>query len=91
MTTSKKTTNAPAPPFGDYITKFLLSGPGQRDAMPDAARRAELEQAIGRFGERIGECWRQHHVWLRSEAARLEIKPRFPGNRYFSEALAAGR
>ena len=37
----------------------------------------------------VADLWREHETELRREAARLGIRPAFPGRRYFAEACAA--
>ncbi len=76
------------PPFGEYVVKLLLAGPGVCYVPPgDENTRKELLAAYGRFGENVAATWRTHHVWLRQTATERAIQPRFSGL-FFAEALA---
>jgi hypothetical protein len=77
------------PPFGDWVTKFLLAGPSAGPVPRDLATREELRDAWGKSGERCGATWTQHEAWLRATAAERNIQPTFRGQ-FFIEALAKG-
>lgn len=81
------TTDTPTPPFGEFVTKYLLVGPKAGCVPRDPATRSELTLASGRMGERIAGTWRTHERWLRSIAAERGIQPPFNG-RFFAEAIA---
>jgi len=81
-----------AAPLTDYVVTLLLAGPAAVGSIPprDAATRAELARCWGRHGERCGATWNEHHVWLRAQATTRGIRPVWPRNRFFAEALTAG-
>jgi hypothetical protein len=83
-------TTGPAPFTSTYVIELLLHGPSLRYQVPgDARAREELRMGWGVAGEKAALAWERHETFLRSEAVARGIRPRWPGNRFFAEALAA--
>jgi len=85
-------TDATAPLFGDYVIRLLTAGPAGVSGPPcDAETRAELARCWGVHGERVAGVWHEHETFLRGAAAARGIRPTWPRNRFFAEAIAAGQ
>jgi hypothetical protein len=86
-----ETPDTTAPPFGEFVTRYLLN-PATAGEMPrDPATREDMKRAIGRAGspEAIAATWRRHEHWLRQAAIERNIQPPF-GGLFFAEAAAKG-
>lgn len=69
-------------------TALALATGGLGLASIPAAADRELRR-IMRSKQTIAAAWREHEPQIRAAAAARHIRPPFPKNRYFAEAIAA--
>ena len=79
----------------DFLIRWLLIGPAApfprgcqnvHDLPVDV--QAELSVLTSTKGA-IAQAWHDGETLLRAEAERLKVEPRWPGRRFFAEAIAS--